>query len=234
MPGIIDCHSHIATDAINEGDVVTSMVGIEDVLDPDDIAIYRALAGGVTTANMLHGSANAIGGKNEVIKLRWGRSRPRVAVRGRAAGHQVRAGREPEGHAAVRPAGPARLPATRMGVEDVIRDAFTRAKAYQDEWEDDAARKQKDAGRRSAAARPAARAAGGDPGGQAPGARALLPRGRDPDAAAPGRGVRLQGRDVQHVLEGYKVADEIAAHGAGASTFCDWWGYKVEAYDAIP
>ena len=74
MPGIIDCHSHIAADSINEGSVsVSSMVGIEDVLNPDDIAIYRAVAGGVTTANILHGSANSIGGKCTVIKLRWGK-----------------------------------------------------------------------------------------------------------------------------------------------------------------
>src|ERR1700733_7693468 len=74
MPGIIDCHSHIAADSINEGAVsVSSMVGIEDVINPDDPAIYRALAGGVTTANILHGSANAIGGKCQVMKLRWGK-----------------------------------------------------------------------------------------------------------------------------------------------------------------
>ena len=75
-PGIIDCHSHIAADAINEGGtVVSSMVGIQDVLDPTDVNIYRDLAGGLTTANVLHGSANPIGGKNYVIKLRWGKSR---------------------------------------------------------------------------------------------------------------------------------------------------------------
>ena len=100
-PGIIDAHSHIAADAINEGGTtVSSMTGIEDVLDPTDINIYRELAGGVTTANVLHGSANPIGGKNQVIKLRWGKTRAEdIALRGRDAGDQVRARREPEGHA---------------------------------------------------------------------------------------------------------------------------------------
>ncbi|HET7618563.1 MAG TPA: hypothetical protein VFK20_08635, partial [Vicinamibacterales bacterium] len=76
-PGLIDCHSHIANDSINEGGTtVSSMTGMEDVLDPTDINIYRDLAGGLTTANVLHGSANPIGGKNAVIKLRWGKTRP--------------------------------------------------------------------------------------------------------------------------------------------------------------
>ena len=107
-PGIIDAHSHIANDSINEGGTtVSSMTGMEDVLDPTDISIYRDLAGGLTTANILHGSANPIGGKNAVIKLRWGRRRARgAAVRGRDARHQVRPRREPEG-----PAHRARSPA---------------------------------------------------------------------------------------------------------------------------
>ena len=114
-PGIIDAHSHIAADSINEGGTtVSSMTGIEDVLDPTDVNIYRDLAGGLTVANVLHGSANPIGGKNTVIKLRWGKTRAeRAAVRGRDAGHQVRARREPEGHAARRrrpAAGAAPLP----------------------------------------------------------------------------------------------------------------------------
>jgi imidazolonepropionase-like amidohydrolase len=97
-PGIIDAHSHIAADAINEGGTtVSSMTGIEDVLDPTDISIYRDLAGGLTVANVLHGSANPIGGKNAVIKLRARRAR-RSLVRGGDAGHQVRPWREPQGH----------------------------------------------------------------------------------------------------------------------------------------
>ena len=96
-PGIIDAHSHIAADSINEGGTtVSSMTGIEDVLDPTDIDIYRDLAGGLTAANVLHGSANPIGGKNQVIKLRWGKDARGLEVRRRDAGHQVRARREPE------------------------------------------------------------------------------------------------------------------------------------------
>ena len=100
-PGIIDAHSHIANDAINEGGTtVSSMTGMEDVIDPTDINIYRDLAGGLTVANVLHGSANPIGGKNQVIKLRWGKTRAEEhRLRGRDAGDQVRARREPQGHA---------------------------------------------------------------------------------------------------------------------------------------
>ena len=115
------------------------MTGIEDVLDPTDINIYRDLAGGLTVANVLHGSANPIGGKNAVIKLRWGKKRGEdLLFEGAHARHQVRARREPEGHGAARRSqtGPRRYPATRMGVEFVIRDAFTRAKAYQKAWQD--------------------------------------------------------------------------------------------------
>ena len=151
-PGIIDCHSHIAADSINEGGTtVSSMTGIEDVFDPTDINIYRDLAGGLTVANVLHGSANPIGGKNSVIKLRWGKTRAEeLRVRRRDAGDQVRARREPEGQrrAARRRPGPRRYPATRMGVEYVIRDAFTRAKAYQKEWQDYERRKHRPARRR--------------------------------------------------------------------------------------
>ncbi len=100
-PGLIDAHSHIANDAINEGGTtVSSMTGMEDVLDPTDINIYRDLAGGLTVANVLHGSANPIGGKNQIIKLRWGKTRAEeIVVRGRDAGDQVRARRKSEGHA---------------------------------------------------------------------------------------------------------------------------------------
>ncbi len=88
MPGIIDCHSHIIAESINEGSVsVSSMVGVDDVLNPEDMAIYRALAGGVTTANILHGSANSIGGKTVVVKMRWGKDAQGIAVRRRDARH---------------------------------------------------------------------------------------------------------------------------------------------------
>jgi len=130
-PGIIDCHSHIAAESINEGGTtVSSMTGIEDVFDPIDVDVYRDLAGGVTTANVLHGSANPIGGKNYVIKLRWGSTRAEeFAFEGALPGIKFALGENPKrpgGGAGGRQGnGPARYPGTRMGVEFVIRDAFT-------------------------------------------------------------------------------------------------------------
>ena len=198
-PGIIDCHSHIANDDINEGGTtVSSMTGMRDVLNPTDINIYRDLAGGLTTANVLHGSANPIGGKNQVIKLRWGKTRAEDLVfEGALPGIKFALGENPK-----RPARSGQSPAraaircTRMGVEYVIRDAFTRAKAYQKAWQDYDDEEGGRTGRAAAAARPAARAAGRDPRGQAPGARAQLPRRRDPDADPRRRRDGLQDRDV--------------------------------------
>jgi imidazolonepropionase-like amidohydrolase len=135
-PGIIDAHSHIAADSINEGGTtVSSMTGIEDVLDPTDVNIYRDLAGGVTTANVLHGSANPIGGKNAVIKLRWGKARAEeLLFEGAMPGIKFALGENPKDMRQFGQTGPRRYPVTREGVEFVIRDAFTRAKAYQREW----------------------------------------------------------------------------------------------------
>lgn len=235
-PGIIDAHSHIANDAINEGGTaVSSMTGMGDVLDPLDSAIQRDLAGGVTTANILHGSANPIGGKTVVIKLRWGVTKAdELLFQGALPGIKFALGENPKRQGLASNTGPRRYPSTRQGVEYVIRDAFTRAKAYQKAWQD----------------YDKSKAAGQD---------VLAPR-RDFQLDALVEileGKRLvhvhcyradeilmmirladeMGFKVatfQHVLEGYKVAKEIAAHGAGASTFSDWWGYKIEAEDAIP
>src|SRR5947209_12939314 len=141
-PGIIDCHSHIAADSINEmGTTVSSMTGIEDVFNPADVDIYRDLAGGLTVANVLHGSANPIGGKNQVIKLRWGKPRAEDFVfEGAMPGIKFALGENPKrpggGAGGRQGTGPVRYPGTRMGVEYVIRDAFTRAKAYQHEWKE--------------------------------------------------------------------------------------------------
>src|SRR4051812_20625505 len=139
MPGIIDPHSHIAADSINEGSVsVSSMVGIEDVLNPEDIAIYRALAGGVTTANILHGSANSIGGKTIVMKMRWGKDANEMKFEGAMPGIKFALGENPKRAGAGGGFGATtanlRYPATRMGVEDVIREAFNDAKAYKASW----------------------------------------------------------------------------------------------------
>jgi imidazolonepropionase-like amidohydrolase len=238
-PGIIDCHSHIAADSINEGGTtVSSMTGIEDVFDPADVDIYRDLAGGVTAANVLHGSANPIGGKNYVIKLRWGKTRAEeFAFEGALPGIKFALGENPKrrGGGAGAPAGnQPRYPGTRMGVEYVIRDAFTRAQAYQREWQDYERRKK--AGENVAAPRrdlqlePLVEILEGKRLVHAHSYRAdeILMLLRVADEF----GFKIA--TLQHVLEGYKVAKEIAAHGAGASTFADWWGYKIEAIDAIP
>ena len=236
-PGIIDAHSHIANDAINEGaTAVSSMTGMGDVLNPTDIAIQRDLAGGVTAANVLHGSANPIGGKTLVIKLRWGvKKADQLVFEGAMPGIKFALGENPKRPASgINATGPRRYPTTRQGVEYVIRDAFTRAKVYQKALQD----YQK------------AKAGGQD----------VMPPRRDLQLDALVEileGKRLvhahcyradeilmmirladeMGFKVatfQHVLEGYKVAKEMAAHGAGGSTFSDWWGYKIEAEDAIP
>jgi len=239
-PGIIDCHSHIAADSINEGGTtVSSMTGIEDVFNPTDIDVYRDLAGGVTTANVLHGSANPIGGKNYVIKLRWGKARAEeFAFEGAMPGIKFALGENPKrpggGAGGRQGTGPARYPATRMGVEYVIRDAFTRAKAYQKDWQDYDRRKKAGEAvsvpRRDLQLEPLVEILEGKRLVHAHSYRAdeILMLLRVADEF----GFKIA--TLQHVLEGYKVAKEIAAHGAGASTFADWWGYKIEAVDAIP
>lgn len=240
MPGIIDAHSHTAIeDNVNEcTDSVTAQVRIADVIDQQDVNIYRQLAGGVTAVNVLHGSCNAIGGQNAVLKLRWGVTDPAQLVFAEAPrGIKFALGENPK-RANFSAPGPRRYPATRMGVAEVIREAFLEAKAYRREWQEHE-KKVKAAG----------------PKGVPP----VAPR-RDLKletlvdildgkvmvhahsyrsdeivvliALAEELGFKV--RTFQHVLEGYKVAAEIAKHGAGASTFSDWWAYKLEAHDAIP
>jgi imidazolonepropionase-like amidohydrolase len=234
-PGIIDAHSHIAADSINEGGTtVSSMTGIEDVLDPTDVSIFRDLAGGLTVANVLHGSANPIGGKNQVIKLRWGKDAAGLKFEGAPPGIKFALGENPKDMRQVGQAGPRRYPVTRPGVEYVIRDAFTRAKQYRKEWQEYEQRSK--AGERVSPPRrdlqleTLVEILDGRRLVHAHSYRAdeilMLIRLADE------MGFKIA--TFQHVLEGYKVADEIAAHGAGASTFSDWWAYKVEAEDAIP
>ena len=238
MPGIIDAHSHIAIDgSVNESSLsVTSMVGTEDVLDAEDVNIYRGLAGGVTTANVLHGSANAIGGKNAVIKLRWGRDARGLLFEGAPPGIKFALGENPKRSS--RSGGSsaeARYPATRMGVIDVIREAFVEARAYQAKWRaHEAAVK---AGDRTATA--PARDLRLEPLVEIlEGKRLVHAHSYRADEILQllrvAEEFRFRIATLQHVLEGYKVADEIARHGAGASTFSDWWAYKFEVYDAIP
>jgi imidazolonepropionase-like amidohydrolase len=137
-PGLVDAHSHIASDAINEGaTAVASMTSMFDVLDPEDINVYRALAGGTTTANILHGSSDPIGGKTLVIKLRWGQSsRAALVFEGAMPGIKFALGENVKRPLAGVQGAVRRFPATRQGVEYVIRDAFTRAKAYRAAWQE--------------------------------------------------------------------------------------------------
>jgi imidazolonepropionase-like amidohydrolase len=257
-PGLIDAHSHTAVEgSVNEcTNIVTAEVRVADALDPRDISLYRQLAGGVTSANVLHGSCNSIGGQNATIKLRYGAvSGEALLFQGAPPGIKFALGENPKrsnggaGGGAVR-----RYPATRMGVEVSIRNAFLEARAYKKEWDDyDAALKAAP----SAGPTRSGRSAGGLGGGavQRPPAprkdlqmealREILEGKRLVHAHSYRADEILMLIDVanefgfkiatfQHVLEGYKVATEIAKHGAGGSTFSDWWAYKEEAYDAIP
>jgi imidazolonepropionase-like amidohydrolase len=237
MPGIVDCHSHIAVDGdVNEGSIsVSSIVNIAEVLNPDDINIYRDLAGGVTTANILHGSANAIGGQTVVIKLRWGQPAAKLPFEGALPGIKFALGENPKRSNFSFPGQPKRYPATRMGVEETIRGAFTEARDYQRKWAE--YNKRLASGDKSAI--PPRRDLRLDPLVEVlEGKRYVHAHCYREDEilmllrVAKEFGFKV--RTLQHVLEGYKVADEIAASGAGASTFSDWWSYKVEAYDAIP
>jgi imidazolonepropionase-like amidohydrolase len=231
-PGIIDAHSHTAiSQGINEGtQAVTAEVGIEDVVNGYDIALYRELAGGLTVANLLHGSANPIGGKNQVIKLRWGASAEDMKFEGAKPGIKFALG---ENVKRSRSATSTRYPRTRMGVEQLIRDRFKAAQDYDRQWSAYNALKNK---------------TGKIPPRQDLELDTLVEILKDERKVhshsyrqdeilmliriADDFGFTIG--TFQHVLEGYKVAIEIAKHGAGASTFSDWWAYKVEAYDAIP
>ena len=231
-PGLIDCHSHSAASSINEGaQAVTAEVRIRDVLYADDINIYRQLGGGLTTANVLHGSANPIGGQNAVIKLKWGTGPNELLYKNAPQGIKFALG---ENVKQANWEGTNRYPQTRMGVEQVIRDAFRAAQDYR--------HRHKTYERNSKAQR-----------------KTIPPR---IDLELEALAEILEGSRLlhchsyrqdeimmlmrvaedfgftiatfQHVLEGYKVAERIAEHGAGASTFSDWWQYKYEVIDAIP
>ena len=231
--GIIDEHSHIGASSINEGGHNSSAeVTIEDVINPDDINLYRNLSGGVTTLQILHGSANPIGGRSAIIKPRWGESADNLLYKGAdpfikfALGENVKQSNWSSYN---------RFPQTRMGVEQVFVDYFQRAKEYQESW-----------AKYNALPRKAK-------------AKTLAPR-YDIEMetlveilegkrfischsyvqseinmlmkVAERFGVTIN--TFTHILEGYKVADKMKEHGVGGSTFSDWWAYKFEVNDAIP
>src|SRR5688572_27092654 len=235
-PGVIDEHSHIAAASINEGgQSVTSEVRIADNLNPDDINIYRQLSGGVTTSHILHGSANVIGGQTQLIKLRWGANDEGLKFKNWdgqikfALGENVKRSTSALGNSSNNN----RYPDTRMGVEQVLVDAFTRARDYKKAWQDYNSAKDK---------------------------KSLTPPRRDLELDAlveildnkrfitchsyvqseingamdVANKMGYHYNTFTHILEGYKVADKMKEHGANASTFSDWWAYKMEVQDAIP
>lgn len=240
-PGIIDCHSHTGiSKGVNEsGQAVTAEVRIGDVTDPDALSWYRQLAAGVTTVNNLHGSANAIGGQNQVNKNRWGAAHPDdLHFAGAISGIKFALGENPK-QSNWGDQNNWRYPQTRMGVEAIIRDRFTQAKQY------DAAK---------AAAKEAAKVIGAD-GKTKPvpfrvdlelEALAEILRGerlvhchsyRQDEILMLARVAQEFGFKLgtyQHILEGYKVAEAVRDFSGGGSCFADWWGYKVEVQDAIP
>lgn len=235
IPGFVDEHSHIAMRATNEGTApVVPEVRVVDALDPGDMSIYQALSGGVTTAQILHGSANPIGGQSAIIKTRWGMDDARqLLVQGAPQTVKFALGENvTQKNFGGFGDGPRRFPASREGVEAVYVEAFTAAQAYKKTW-DDYRKNPKDyrvPPRRDLRLETLVDIMEGRIRVHAHSYRAdeimMLMR------VAERFGFKI---DVfTHVLEGYKVADEMAAHGAAGSTFTDWWMYKLEAYDAIP
>lgn len=228
-PGLIDAHSHIAGSGnINEpSHSVTSEVRIGDILDPTDIDIYRQLAGGVTTAHILHGSANTIGGQAQLIQLRWGGDADELRFTGAVPTIKFALGENPK-QANWGDNFRTRYPQTRMGVEQLLVDSFNAAQAYAKDR--DAAAAAKRPFRRDLRLEALAQILAGE--------RLVHIHSYRADEIL--MFVRLaqrygiQGVTFQHVLEGYKVAPELAQAGFGTSSFSDWWGYKLEVYDAIP
>ncbi len=250
-PGIIDCHSHTGISrGVNEGgQTVTSEVRIQDVTNPDSISWYRQLAGGVTAVNNLHGSANPIGGQNAVNKNRWGATHPDdLHLDGRdsysddnpfvagarrsttmpgikfALGENVK---QSNGFSAS-----SRYPATRMGVDTIIRDRFTAAREYAKAWKDYAASASGNGGppRRDLELEALAEILEGK--------RLIQCHSyRQDEILALAQVAKEFGFKLgayQHNLEGYKVAEAVKESARGASLFSDWWAYKVEVQDAIP
>ncbi len=233
-PGLLDAHSHMAAASINEGfQSVTSEVRMQDVVEPDDIAMYRALAGGLTTINLLHGSANPIGGQNAVLKLRWGKREPENLIFKRAPqGIKFALGENVKRSNWNDPTN--RYPKTRMGVEQIIRDAFQAAVEYKKTWnvyhKNSQRQKTKIPPRHDLELEALVEILEGK--------RLIHCHSyRQDEILMLTRIAEDFGFTIgtfQHVLEGYKVAERLLEHGAGASTFSDWWAYKYEVIDAIP
>lgn len=230
-PGVIDCHSHIITDGgVNEtGQAITAEVRIGDFLDSNDVNIYRQLAGGVTSSNILHGSANPIGGQNQVVKMRWSslpedlkfaEALPGIKF---ALGENVKQSNWGERFTT-------RYPQTRMGVEQIVRDEFLAAQDYRRRWNE---------WRRTQAGLPPRIDLELEAIAEILEGKRLIHchSYRQDEILALMRtcaefNVRIA--TLQHILEGYKVADVMAQQQIGGSSFSDWWAFKIEVYDAIP
>ena len=241
-PGIIDEHSHIAAASINEGaQSVTSEVRITDNLNPDDINIYRQLSGGVTTSHILHGSANVIGGQTQLIKLRWGANAEDLKFKGSPGFIKFALGENVKRSNFTIPGGNNRYPDTRMGVEQVLIDAFTRAKDYKKQWTEYNAAKDK----LTKAKKPLSTLEEPRRDLELEALVEILDKKRfitchsyvQSEINTAMKVADQMGYTVNtftHILEGYKVADKMLKHGAFVSTFSDWWAYKMEVEDAIP
>ena len=235
-PGIIDEHSHIAISrGVNEGsEAVTAEVNIEDVVNSEDINIYRQLSGGVVASQLLHGSANPIGGRSAIIKLKWGYSPEEMKIDWAdkfikfALGENVKQSNWGERNTI-------RFPQTRMGVEQVFEDAFTRAREYEAEWKAYNNLSKRDKANTSAPRKDL----------ELETLVEILKSERFISChsyvqseinmlmeVAERYGFRIN--TFTHILEGYKLADKMKEHGVGGSTFSDWWAYKFEVNDAIP
>lgn len=233
--GIIDEHSHIGLESVNEaGSNSSAEVRMADVVDSEDINLYRNLAGGVTVSQLLHGSANPIGGQSAIIKLKWGEDPqgllldPQPKYIKFALGENVKQSNWGAGNTT-------RYPQTRMGVEQVYEDYFTRAREYEQQW--------KDYNKLNSRDRQKATAPRYDEEMQTlveilNGERFITCHSYVQSEinmmmkVAERFGFRVN--TFTHILEGYKVADKMAEHGVGGSTFSDWWAYKYEVKDAIP
>ena len=231
-PGIIDEHTHIALFAINEGATNSSMVRMRDVVDSQDVNIYRNLAGGVVAAQQLHGSANPIGGQSSLIKMRWGQSPQGLRIEESAEFIKFALGENVK-----RSTNPAsvRYPQSRMGVEQVFIDAFSQAREYEQNWNaynalSAAQQRNTSAPRRDLVSDAMVEVLNGERYVTAHSyvqseINMLLHVADSFDFTI---------NTFTHILEGYKVADKMAAHGAGGSTFSDWWAFKWEVREAIP